>query len=154
MRAVLYARVSTTDKQDPEMQLADLREYASRRGWELCGTFVDRTAGPGQGRRMKPLSTTRKLCVLHHAQLPCALPPNHSLLFSTLSVNDSFALLPAPGRPVLSSPLRRTAPAHLDTSPFLHLNLHRGPASAARAASFSRLYRTRAPTPSSPPPFS
>ncbi|MGO8986478.1 MAG: recombinase family protein [Terriglobales bacterium] len=30
MRAVLYARVSTTDKQDPEMQLAELREYASR----------------------------------------------------------------------------------------------------------------------------
>ena len=50
MRAVLYARVSTTDKQDPEMQLADLREYASRRGWELCGTFVDRTSGSHESR--------------------------------------------------------------------------------------------------------
>jgi DNA invertase Pin-like site-specific DNA recombinase len=27
MTAILYARVSTTDKQDPEMQLAELREY-------------------------------------------------------------------------------------------------------------------------------
>src|ERR1019366_9198974 len=32
--------------------------------------------------------------------------------FSTLSVYDRFALLPTPGRAVLSSVLRRTAPAH------------------------------------------
>ena len=50
MRAILYARVSTTDKQDPEMQLAELREYASRRSWELCGTFVDRTSGSRESR--------------------------------------------------------------------------------------------------------
>jgi len=50
MKAVLYARVSTTDKQDPEMQLAELREYASRRGWELGGTFVDRTSGSRESR--------------------------------------------------------------------------------------------------------
>ena len=28
----LYARVSTLNNQDPEMQLAELREYATRRG--------------------------------------------------------------------------------------------------------------------------
>jgi len=50
MRAILYARVSTTDKQDPEMQLAELREYAFRRGWELGGTFVDRTSGTRESR--------------------------------------------------------------------------------------------------------
>jgi DNA invertase Pin-like site-specific DNA recombinase len=50
MRAVLYARVSTADKQDPEMQLSELREYASRRGWDLCGTFVDRTSGSRESR--------------------------------------------------------------------------------------------------------
>lgn len=50
MRAILYARVSTTDKQDPEMQLAELREYAFRRGWELGGTFVDRTSGSHESR--------------------------------------------------------------------------------------------------------
>jgi DNA invertase Pin-like site-specific DNA recombinase len=50
MKAILYARVSTTDKQDPEMQLAELREYTSRRGWELCGAFVDRTSGSRESR--------------------------------------------------------------------------------------------------------
>jgi hypothetical protein len=29
----LYARVSTCNGQDPELQLRDLREYAARRGW-------------------------------------------------------------------------------------------------------------------------
>jgi len=42
MNVALYARVSTRDKgQDPEMQLAELREYATRRGWQVAGEFVD-----------------------------------------------------------------------------------------------------------------
>ena len=32
-RVALYARVSTLNGQDPEIQLHELREYASRRGW-------------------------------------------------------------------------------------------------------------------------
>jgi len=40
MRAAIYARVSTTD-QKCEMQLAELREYVSRRAWELAGEYVD-----------------------------------------------------------------------------------------------------------------
>ena len=40
MRAAIYARVSTTD-QKCEMQLAELREYVSRRGWERAGEYVD-----------------------------------------------------------------------------------------------------------------
>jgi DNA invertase Pin-like site-specific DNA recombinase len=41
MRVVaLYARVSTLHGQHPEMQLAELREYASRRGWETI-EYVD-----------------------------------------------------------------------------------------------------------------
>jgi hypothetical protein len=40
VRAAIYARVSTTD-QKCEMQLAELREYVSRRGWELAGEYVD-----------------------------------------------------------------------------------------------------------------
>ncbi len=40
-RAALYARVSTVNGQDPEMQLSELREYASRRGWEIVGEYVD-----------------------------------------------------------------------------------------------------------------
>jgi len=41
MRAAIYARVSTLNGQSPEMQLAELREYASRRGWEVFGEYVD-----------------------------------------------------------------------------------------------------------------
>jgi putative DNA-invertase from lambdoid prophage Rac len=45
-RAVLYARVSTTDKgQNPEMQLAEMRQFATSRGWEIIGEHVDRCSG-------------------------------------------------------------------------------------------------------------
>src|SRR5450631_3311371 len=37
----LYARVSTLNGQDPEMQLSELREYASRRGWSIAREYVD-----------------------------------------------------------------------------------------------------------------
>jgi DNA invertase Pin-like site-specific DNA recombinase len=41
MRVGLYGRVSTHDKQDPEMQLRELREYCQRRGWEVVSEYVD-----------------------------------------------------------------------------------------------------------------
>ncbi len=41
MKVGVYARVSTLIGQSPEMQLAELREYASRRGWEIYGEYVD-----------------------------------------------------------------------------------------------------------------
>ena len=40
-RVALYARVSTLNNQDPEMQLAELREYAGRRGWHIVEEFTD-----------------------------------------------------------------------------------------------------------------
>jgi DNA invertase Pin-like site-specific DNA recombinase len=40
-RVALYARVSTLNGQDPEMQLSELREYASRRGWAITSEYVD-----------------------------------------------------------------------------------------------------------------
>jgi len=41
--AALYALISTTDKgQDPELQLGELREYATRQGWVVEGEYVDR----------------------------------------------------------------------------------------------------------------
>jgi len=43
MRVVLYARVSTTDKdQDPETQLVPMREFVGPQGWTIAGEFVDR----------------------------------------------------------------------------------------------------------------
>ncbi len=42
VRAALYARCSTLDKgQDPELQLAPLREYCQRRGLIIAGEYVD-----------------------------------------------------------------------------------------------------------------
>jgi DNA invertase Pin-like site-specific DNA recombinase len=67
MRAILYARVSTTDKQDPEMQLAELREYVFRRGWELGGTFVDRTSGSRESR--PALDEVMSLCQQRKADI-------------------------------------------------------------------------------------
>lgn len=41
MRAALYARVSTADKQHPGAQLGPLREYVASRRWTVVDEFVD-----------------------------------------------------------------------------------------------------------------
>ncbi len=42
MRVALYARVSTSDKdQDPMTQLLPLREFAQAQGWQATGEFVN-----------------------------------------------------------------------------------------------------------------
>src|SRR5882724_5292288 len=46
MRVGLYARISTHNgQQDPELQLGELREYCTRRGWEICSEYVDHISG-------------------------------------------------------------------------------------------------------------
>src|SRR6516164_6532075 len=40
-RVALYARVSTVAGQSPEMQLVELRDYATRRGWHVVQEYVD-----------------------------------------------------------------------------------------------------------------
>ena len=40
-RAAIYARVSTHNGQNPEMQLDEVREYCRRRGWKIVGEYVD-----------------------------------------------------------------------------------------------------------------
>lgn len=54
MRVAIYARVSTTNGQSPEMQLAELREYASRRGWEVFGEYVDSGISGSKESRPEP----------------------------------------------------------------------------------------------------
>ena len=49
-RVALYARVSTLQAQDPEMQLSELQEYAARRGWEVVAEYVDRKSGASEAR--------------------------------------------------------------------------------------------------------
>lgn len=41
MNTAIYARVSTLNGQDPEMQLRELCEYCRRRGWLVVGEYVD-----------------------------------------------------------------------------------------------------------------
>jgi DNA invertase Pin-like site-specific DNA recombinase len=41
MKVAIYARVSTNNGQDPEMQLREVREYCQHRGWEVVGEYVD-----------------------------------------------------------------------------------------------------------------
>jgi len=44
-KVALYARTSTVDKQDPEMQLRDLRQYAEARGFSVFKEYVDQMSG-------------------------------------------------------------------------------------------------------------
>lgn len=50
-RVALYARVSTLNGQNPEMQLAELREHAARRSWVITGEYVDRGVSGAQESR-------------------------------------------------------------------------------------------------------
>jgi len=50
MRVALYARVSTTNGQHPEMQLNELREYASRRDWEVMEYVDEGVSGSKESR--------------------------------------------------------------------------------------------------------
>ena len=51
MRVALYGRISTVHNQSPEMQLAELREHAARRGWQIVGEFVDEGFSGARERR-------------------------------------------------------------------------------------------------------
>ena len=55
-KAAIYARVSTFEKgQDPETQLIQLREYVSRRGFDLVGEYVDYASGTTEHREQYQL---------------------------------------------------------------------------------------------------
>ena len=49
-RVALYARVSTLATQNPEMQLLELQEYATRRAWQVVGEYVDHASGAKESR--------------------------------------------------------------------------------------------------------
>jgi len=40
-RAAMYARVSTHNGQNPEMQINEIRAYCERRQWAVAGEYVD-----------------------------------------------------------------------------------------------------------------
>jgi putative DNA-invertase from lambdoid prophage Rac len=55
MRAVIYARVSTTD-QKPENQIRELEAYAAKQGWEVVQTVKDKISGTKQAKDRAGLS--------------------------------------------------------------------------------------------------
>jgi DNA invertase Pin-like site-specific DNA recombinase len=77
-RCAIYARVSTTNGQNPEMQLTELREYVARRGWQLAGEHVD--TGISGARENRP-------------QLDCLMADAHRRRFDVVAVwkFDRFA---------------------------------------------------------------
>src|SRR6266853_55962 len=66
-RAAAYLRVST-DKQDLEVQLTEIRQHAVRRGWELVETYSDIASGARDDRvrfrRLLADATKRKFDVI------------------------------------------------------------------------------------------
>lgn len=66
MRAALYARVSTKDKgQDTAVQIHELRNFVTARGWELTETITDTISGAKEKRpgldRLWKLCRSRKV---------------------------------------------------------------------------------------------
>jgi DNA invertase Pin-like site-specific DNA recombinase len=51
LNTAIYARVSTLNGQDPEMQLRELREYCQRRGMTLVDEYVDTGISGAKDRR-------------------------------------------------------------------------------------------------------
>jgi putative DNA-invertase from lambdoid prophage Rac len=48
-KAAIYARVSTSD-QNCELQLAELRQFVARHGWEVAGEYIDTLSGSKASR--------------------------------------------------------------------------------------------------------
>jgi putative DNA-invertase from lambdoid prophage Rac len=69
LNAAIYARVSTQD-QNCEMQVRELREYAGRRGWQIVGDYIDtgwsgaKASRPELDRLMKDAALRRFDAVL------------------------------------------------------------------------------------------
>jgi DNA invertase Pin-like site-specific DNA recombinase len=112
-RVGLYARVSTLVGQSPEMQLVELREYATRRGWVVAEEYVDhgvsgaKESRPALNRLMTDAKQRRFDVVavwkidrfgrsLKH--LVNALAELESLGIAFLSLKDSLDLTTASGR--------------------------------------------------------
>jgi DNA invertase Pin-like site-specific DNA recombinase len=70
MKIGIYARVSTLNGQNPEMQLAELREYASRRGWAIFDEYVD--SGISGSKESRP-ELSRLMADAHQRKIDAVL---------------------------------------------------------------------------------
>ena len=65
-RAAIYARVSTNNGQDPEVQLAEIRQFCKCRDWTTVQEYVDKGISGSKERRPaldKLLADCRKRAV-------------------------------------------------------------------------------------------
>jgi DNA invertase Pin-like site-specific DNA recombinase len=53
LKVAIYARVSTINGQDPEMQLRELREYCDRRKWKVWKEYVDVGVSGAKEKRLE-----------------------------------------------------------------------------------------------------
>ncbi len=115
------------------LKVSEMRwTHDGHRKTHRCRHPTSFSARPDHRGRMKPLSTTRNLCVCRRAQSLRALPfrkPRPSTFSSLVSV-PVLRFRPLFQLPLSSVVLRRTASAHLDTAPSLNL-IRMRPASAA-----------------------
>lgn len=70
MRVAIYARVSTTD-QNPESQVHELREFATRRKFAIAQEYVDHTTGTE--RRSKHANYHQLMADAHRRKFDCVL---------------------------------------------------------------------------------
>src|ERR1700693_1507412 len=53
LKVAIYARVSSINGQDPEMQLRELREYCERRKWKVFREYVDIGVSGAKEKRLE-----------------------------------------------------------------------------------------------------
>jgi DNA invertase Pin-like site-specific DNA recombinase len=112
-RCGLYARVSTFNGQDPEMQLRELRQFAAARGWEIVEEFVDQGISGSKDRRpaldrLMAAARSRKIDIIavwkldrfarSLKHLVNALAEFESLGIAFVSLKDNVDLTTASGR--------------------------------------------------------
>lgn len=70
MNAVIYARVSsTTDRQNTERQVADLKKYADYKGYEISHVFEEKISGAKKNAERKVLVEALNYCETHQVDI-------------------------------------------------------------------------------------
>lgn len=70
MNAVIYARVSsTTDRQNTERQVEDLKKYADYKGYEVIHVFEEKISGAKKNTERKVLVEALDYCETHHIDI-------------------------------------------------------------------------------------
>ncbi|MGA7560213.1 MAG: recombinase family protein [Terriglobales bacterium] len=68
----IYARVSTRDKQETLNQLAQLREFCKRQGWQVFTEYIDHESGSVSAREafqkmfLQPLVPSLRTTCIHY----------------------------------------------------------------------------------------